>query len=381
MGDRPLTCGDLDMSPDQGIQFVEAFIYAIKDINRNFAPSHGLLRGVSLGALGFDDCMSPVLSNQLITEVQRYAYRVTDENGENMLDPRTIEGYLGGGNDKLAVGIANQMNQIHKPVMIYQAYTEELEKEMYHYYIRNHYNVRVFAKTIVLALIRNGWKYVQSVYEDDMYSEEYNRVFRRVAAEEGICVVASHKIAMNNGAQVVDDLRGRPNVRPVIILAGYHGFRTFMQGVKDRGAAGEFHFISTIGDSRKTVEDFKMEADGMLSIRLWAPTGAYTGLRDHLRSINVETYKTNPWYKEWYEKMYDCSFDATGSQNMCTVKSLFDDMELNEKVITVIYGMQAFAYALDRTLKHYCGNGKLKGLNYELQKFEHTSSYYVSMRL
>ena len=357
-GEQPLTCGDFDMTPDQGIQFVEAFIYAINNINAEFAPNHGLLRGVSLGALGYDDCMSPVLSNQIITEVQRYAYRVTDENGQNMLDAKSVEAYLGGSNDELAVGMAAQMNQLRKPVMIYQAYTEALDKDdMYHYYVRNHYSARVVARTIVLALIRNGWKYVQSVYDENVYGAEFNDIFRRVAAEEGICVVASHQID-GSGAHVVDQLRGRPNVRPVIILTGYRGFRKFMQGVKDRAAAGEFQYISTIGDSKKAVEGFELESHGMLSIRLWAPSTAYTGLREQLRGIDVMNYKTNPWFREWYEKLYDCSFDPSSTKNQCTAQSLnLGDIEFNEKVVTVIYGMRAFAHALDRTLRHYCGYG------------------------
>ena len=346
------------MTLSLGFQFVEAFIYSISYINTDYAPSHGLLNGVTLGALGFDDCMSPVLSNQLITEVQRYAYRITDENGENMLDPRTIEGYLGGASDPLAVATAMQMNQIHRPVMIYKALTEALDRnDMYHYYIRTHYNIRILARTMVLALIKYNWKYVQSVYEDDMYSAEYNDVFRRVAAEEGICVVASHKIKNGHGSEVVDDLRGRPNVKPVIILAGYTGFRTFMQGLRDRSAAGEFQFISAIGDSKETVKGYENEADGMISIGMIAPT-VKDRFKTYLRTIDVTTYKTNPWFREWYEKFYDCSFNPMGSQSQCQVENFDDDMEVHHGVVTVLFGMQAFAHALDSTLKHFCGAGK-----------------------
>ena len=356
-GDHPLTCGDLIMTPSQGIQYVEAFIHAINFINNDFAPRYGLLDGVKLGALGFDDCMSPVLSNQLITEVQRYAYRVTDENGENELHPRTIEAYLGGANDPLALAVTEQMNQIHRPVMVYHALTETLDiNDMYHYHIRLHYNIRVLARTIVQALIKQDWKYVQSVYEDDMYSEEYNDVFRRVAAEEGICVVASYKIAMDGGAEVVDHLRGRSNVKPVIVLAGYHGVRTLMQGMRDRSATGEFQFISVIGDSTRTIAGYETEADGMISIGMFAPT-MKDQFEKYLRTIDVLTYKTNPWFREWYEKLYSCSFDSVDPQNKCEVERFYDDIEVNAGVTTILFGIEALTRALDDTLQHFCGAG------------------------
>ncbi|XP_053375882.1 uncharacterized protein LOC123533311 isoform X2 [Mercenaria mercenaria] len=366
-GPMALSCGEFDESAQQGIQAMQAFIYAVDYVNEQMRVSTGRLRGVTLGALGFDDCMDPILSNHLITEVQRYGRRIRDMNGENVLDPRTVEVFMARGLDPwMPVTMAELMNTMKRPVLGVETYTEVLDDtDMYPYFLRSQFGLQNIAMTIVNVAKRFGWKYLQSVYHTGPWGEESNKVLKRVAAEEGICIVASYEIPdVNGGAEVVDKLRGRPDVQPVALLLLSYGFRNFMEGMKIRNVTNELQLISLIGDNKKSAEGYEDFLDGMVSFELWWPANSQLGqlptlegFRQHLRNIDVKTYMTNPWMQEWFENFYDCKFNRTGSEVACGGQRLFDDFELNSDVISVIYSVFAAAQGLDETLKQYCGAG------------------------
>ncbi|KAL4223423.1 hypothetical protein ACF0H5_016893 [Mactra antiquata] len=367
-GTDPISCGDFMESTHQGIQSMEAFIYAVNFVNSQLAPSSGRLKGVKLGALGFDDCFSPTLSNHLVTEVQRYGRKITDANGENELDPRKVELFMTSGvNPWLAVSMADLMNTMKRPMIGVDTYTPTLDDtSAFPYFLRGHYGMNIVANAIVNVAKRNGWRYLQSVYHDSNWGKESNDVLKKVAAQEGICVVASY--AVNDywgGAMVVDELRGRSEVQPVAVLLMEHAFRVFMQGLKEKDAGDDFQLISVIGDSKQTVKGYEDYIDGMISLELWWPTSGTTAntlptlenfLRNHLIPLDVETYSTNPWMKEWYENYFDCKFDTMDVGEKCGTENLFNSFEMNTDVISVIYSVFATAQGLDETLKHYCGD-------------------------
>lgn len=307
--------------------------------------------------------MDPILSNHLITEVQRYGRRITDMNGDNMLDPRTVEVFMARGLDPwMPVSMSDLMNTMMRPVIGVETYTEVLDDTgKFPYFLRAQYGLRNLAMSIVNVAKRNGWRYLQSVYHTGMWGMEANDVLKRVAAEEGICIVASYELPdMGGGAEVVDQLRERPDVQPVVLMLLSYGFRNFMEGMKERNVKNEFQLISGVGDNKQSVAGFEDYIDGMISYELWwpaSPLGSLERFRDHLKNIDVKTYTTNPWMQEWFENFYNCKFNPTGSEVACGNQKLFDDFELNSEVISVIYGVFAAAQGLDETLKRYCGPG------------------------
>lgn len=324
--------------------------------------SAGKLRGVRLGALGFDDCMNPIMLNHLVTEVQRYGTTIYDENGENKLDPRTVEAFMTTGLDPWqAISMADLMNTMKRPVVGAETYTTGLNDfEQYPYFIRANYDQANISMAFVNVAKRNGWKYMQAVYHDDDWGEESFNVLRKIAAQEGICIVASFALS-DNGIEVVTGLRGRRDVQPVALLLSHEGFRTFMEGVKLLNATNEFQLISSLGNSVTAVKDYEDYVSEMISFEFWNGP-KMEEFKNHLRSLDPSTYTTNPWMKEWYENTMGCSFEPTGSQTACGTENMFGsvtfDYDLDASLISVIYGVVAIAQGLDATLKQYCGTGK-----------------------
>lgn len=323
----------------------------------------GRLRGVKLGALGFDDCMNPILLNHLITEVQRYGRDIYDSNGENKLDPRTVEAFMTTGiHPQQAISMAELTNTMKRPMVAAETFTTVLNDfSKYPYFLRANYDYQNVSMAFVNVAKRNGWRYLQLVYHDDAFGEESYTVLKQIAAQEGICIVSA--FALNdNGEEVVMGLRNRQDVQPVVLFLQHDGFRTFMEGVKALNATNEFQFISNLGNSKSAIAGFEDYVGGMISFEFWTGN-QLSSFQTYLRSINVNTYATNPWFKEWYEAKMNCSFTDNTTLPLCsTTQNMFGSptftYELDTDLISVIYGVIAMAHGLDATLKQYCGVGK-----------------------
>ena len=327
----------------------------------------GRLRGVKLGALGFDDCSNPVMLNHLVTEVQRYGRNIYDSNGQNKLDPRTVEAFMTSGiNPWSALSMADLMNTMERPMVAAETYTTALNDfSKYPYFLRANYDLQNVSMAFINIAKRNGWKYMQVVHEDSIWGEETYQVLMKIAAQEGICIVASFGLNDGNAEDVVMGLRGRRDVQPVVLFLMHDSFRTFMQGVVTLNASYEFQFLSNLGNSKSAVAGFEDYLNGMLSFEFWTgiTTSVLAEFQTYLRNIDASTYTTNPWFQEWYESLMGCSFTPTGTQMACGTDNMFTGLsgfnyELDTDVTSVVYGVIAIAQGLDATLEKYCGVGK-----------------------
>lgn len=304
--------------------------------------------------------MNPIMLNHLITEVQRYGRDIHDSNGENKLDPRTVEGFMTSGiNPWQAISMAELTNTMKRPMIAAETFTTVLNDfTRYPYFIRANYDLQYVSMAFINVAKRNSWKYLQLVYHNDSFGEESYTVLKQIAAQEGICIVSAFALA-DNGTEVVMGLRNRPDVQPVVLFLMHDGFRTFMQGMKTLNASHEFQLISNLGNSKAAIQGYETYAEGMVSFEFWTGT-QLSNFETYLRRLDVNTYATNPWFKEWYESTLNCSFTPVGNQTLCSgTQNMFGTSiftyELNTNLISVIYGVIAMAQGLHETLVQYCG--------------------------
>jgi hypothetical protein len=183
-----------------------------------------------------------------------------------------------------------------------------------------------------------------------------------MAAEEGICVVSNFVFERDGDmSEIFNKLKHEMNVKPVFILGSDTDMQMFLTTVRANNAGGMFQFFThqTEPQHLQGVEDI---ADGLWTVHV-DPLNM-VGFYDHLSRLQPLTYTQNPWFKEWYEVSYNCSLDAS---NMRSYKTICADSALNPItnkltrsevdpfVFPVVAGVYAAAYALDETLKHYCG--------------------------
>ena len=284
-------------------------------------------------------------------------------NGSNQLDPNSIEAFIGGRESYGAISMAELMNTLMRPMLGVETITEYLnDRDMFKYFVRAQYDIEYLARAIVNVAKRNRWHYLQSVHHNDRFGIEINNKLKEVAAQEGICIVASYAEEDDNPGDLVTKLRSRPDVKVVVSLLEYYSFRRFLSGIREKNAMDIFQLIALVGDSRQTIMGYEDVVGGMISIGWWSPS--LDGFRQHLQNLDIQNYQTNPWIKEWYESNYNCSFMPMDGQTMCGTENMFTDpnspFELNTDVVTIIYGVQALAYAIHETLNELCGVGELR---------------------
>lgn len=335
----------------------EAMLYAIQQVN-----SKGILKNVRLGGLGFDDCMSPVLGKLLVTEVHQRRRTIVDASKNNTLNPNTIDAYMGAEALFNTLPLASLMNDLERPLLGYFASSTKLKEYPYYRYIfpSSYYTL----KAVVLMLKRLGWNYVQVVQSNDEYHDIAFKDFKMLAAEEGICVVSRFSFWEDGDMMdAFNNLKHDMNVRPVFILANSTDLRSFLTTVKTSSGGGMFHFFSHLTENQHVtgIEDI---ADGLWTVH--ADPLDMSGFIQHLSGLQPLTYTANPWFKELYEHAYSCSLDASNMrsyQTVCADSNLnpitnkLNTIAVTQAVFPVVAAVHAAAYAIDETLKHYCGPG------------------------
>lgn len=356
-GTEAVRCGAFFGDSRSGTLMSEAMIYAIQQVN-----SKGILKNVRLGGLGFDDCMSPVLGKLLVTEVHQHRRTIVDSSKNDILNPNTIDAYMGAEDLFNTLPLASLMNDLKRPLLGYFASSTKLQEYPYYRYVfpSSYYTL----KAVVLMLKRLGWNYVQVVQSNNEYHDIVFKDFKMLAAEEGICVVSRFSFWEDGDMMdVFNNLKHDMNVRPVFILANSTDLRSFLTTVKTNNGSGMFHFFSHLTENQHLtgIEDI---ADGLWTVH--ADPLDMSGFIQHLSGLQPLTYTTNPWFKELYEHAYSCSLDTS---NMRSYQTVCADSNLNpitnklntnavtQAVFPVVAAVHAAAYAIDETLKHYCGTG------------------------
>ncbi|XP_033748674.1 LOW QUALITY PROTEIN: uncharacterized protein LOC117333478 [Pecten maximus] len=355
-GKNALSCGNFNNDIQSGVQFLEGMVYALSNINNQ--PAQALLQGVSLGALGFDDCMDKILGSHFVTQVQTETRMITDTNG-NTLDPRSVEAYMGADGTDLTMPLAKLMNIIKRPLLGYNAMSAELHDNDYYLYMS--YSNRLYMKAFVLLLKRLGWQYVQTVRAKTMEAKNAIEEFRMIAAEHGICVVSAYEFGTDGDVEdILMMLEGQSSVNPVLVVSPSEDLLELLQEVQKQNKTGNFVFMAPVVRSENVFQGAEAAAEGLISLDVQRPD--MSAFQGYLSRLRTDSYTTNPWFGEWFENMHECSLDANDMRDYTTVCSVSDvtsgkNFKLNVNSYATIYGVYAIAYGLHYTLQYYCGIG------------------------
>lgn len=347
-----LTCGDFNNDADSGIQFLEGMVYALNEINQQ-----SLLQGVSLGALGFDDCRSKILGSHFVTQVQTGDNVITDDN-DNVLERRTVEAYIGADNTDLTLPLSNLMNTIKRPLLGYNAMSSDLADDPYYLYMSQ--SNRLYMKAFVLLLKRLGWQYVQTVRDGSTEARNAIEEFRMIAADHGICVVASYEMGADMG-DLLTRLEGQSSVTPVLVVSPTEELLNLLREVNTQNKEGRFVFMAPVSRFENIFQGSENLVEGLITLDVQRPD--LSAFRGYLSSLRVGTYTTNPWFGEWLENVFKCSLDANnmrGYTTTCTAAvdvTSATDFRLNINSYATIYAVYAIAHGLQATLQYYCGVG------------------------
>ena len=151
----------------RAIQEIEAFLFAVDQINAN----ESLLPNLTLGVKAFDTCGDATSAlNSAVKEFVLGKAWNTEKHCEN--NERQVVGVIGPGYSNEAVHITPFLNLFEIPLISYSATSPVLSnKKKYEYFSRTAASDMFQIPAIIDLLVYFNWTYVSILYSDETYGQ------------------------------------------------------------------------------------------------------------------------------------------------------------------------------------------------------------------
>ncbi|XP_077985666.1 metabotropic glutamate receptor 8-like [Glandiceps talaboti] len=381
---RGTPCGNV--KEDQGIQRMEAMLYAVDKINAD----DSLLPNITIGTHILDTCSRDTLAlEQAMQFVGPKMGHVDLENVQcpNGSDPmysppQPVVGVAGASSSSVSVMVANILGLFQIPQVSYASTSSELsDKSRYEYFSRVVPPDSYQAQTMVDVVQAFGWEYVSTVASEGNYGEGGVEAFTELAKETGICIARSEKIYSDSldsaFDRIVRYLHEKTQARAVISFVNEDDLKQLLQATERNNMTGHFIWIASDswGTKQSPVKGQEHVAEGAITVlpkRIPLP-----GFENYFQSLNPGNNTRNPWFKEFWESHFKCTFNRSVAGDICTgqEKISFQSGYKQEGLVQfVVDAILAFAHALQNMKDElcpdsdeYCEEMKSKSGEYFLQ--------------
>ncbi|KAL5016529.1 hypothetical protein ScPMuIL_006118 [Solemya velum] len=367
-GVNPFSC--VDINTLHGFQLLEAFNYAIQQVNNKKGPFSHILRNVKLGGFGLDSCESAIRTGYLVSNVHNGLLRLS-RNGD-VVDPDDIYTYIGGYSSDNSLYLARLMKTLKIPQISYASTSSELNNvDRYPYFLRTVPSDDKQALAMATFLQRNDVRYVQVVHTPNNYGRLGSEAFQKHAKTKKICVAQtivfadSGSVTRESANDVVTALLQKPVANAVVMFADTSYINALLTAVKQNpDATGKFYFVgsetwATNLDAIAGVEDI---SEGSVTLNLES-----SDLHDfdlYIGSLTPANSGRNPWFPEYYENMHDCYLtvqDLRYKGRQCPAQPMnvaeSKRYQQDPSVLHVINSVFAAARGIDGALRAVCGDG------------------------
>lgn len=361
----PFSCGNLNIQG--GFQLLEAFNYAIGEVNDKTGPFQNVLKNVKLGGIGLDACQSSIRMGYLVSDVHNGIIKLT-RNGITV-NPDDIRLYVGGGSSDSSVYLARLLKSLKIPQISYMSSSDSLsDQDRYPYFMRTVPADDKQSLAMVEFLNKNNIRYVQIVHSPSDYGKMGAKNFEYLAGQSKICVAQTVEFPDNSSVtqesadKVVRSLLEKPVANTVIVYAGVKYINEMLKAMtRNAGAEGKFKFIGseTWGNNYGAISGVERLAKGSVTLTLES-----SDIRDfdtHIGEKSPGNYPENPWFPEFYEEMVNCylTVPTNRHQTPCLSQTMNiaaqRDYIQDPGILHVINAVFSAAYGLDDTLKTLCG--------------------------
>ncbi|KAB1263957.1 Metabotropic glutamate receptor 2 [Camelus dromedarius] len=353
-------CGPVN--EHRGIQRLEAMLFALDRINRD--PS--LLPGVRLGAHILDSCSKDTHAlEQALDFVRASLSRGADGSRHICPDgsyathgdaPTAITGVIGGSYSDVSIQVANLLRLFQIPQISYASTSAKLsDKSRYDYFARTVPPDFYQAKAMAEILRFFNWTYVSTVASEGDYGETGIEAFELEARARNICVATSEKVgrAMNRAAfeGVVRALLQKPSARVAVLFTRSEDARELLAATQRLNASFTWVASDGWGALESVVAGSEGAAEGAITIEL--ASYPISDFASYFRSLDPWNNSRNPWFREFWEQRFHCSF----RQRDCAAHSLRAvPFEQESKIMFVVNAVYAMAHALHNMHRALCPN-------------------------
>uniref|UniRef100_A0ABI7ZY17 G-protein coupled receptors family 3 profile domain-containing protein n=1 Tax=Felis catus TaxID=9685 RepID=A0ABI7ZY17_FELCA len=353
-------CGPVN--EHRGIQRLEAMLFALDRINRD--PR--LLPGVRLGAHILDSCSKDTHAlEQALDFVRASLSRGADGSRHICPDgsyathgdaPTAITGVIGGSYSDVSIQVANLLRLFQIPQISYASTSAKLsDKSRYDYFARTVPPDFFQAKAMAEILRFFNWTYVSTVASEGDYGETGIEAFELEARARNICVATSEKVgrAMSRAAfeGVVRALLQKPSARVAVLFTRSEDARELLAATRRLNASFTWVASDGWGALESVVAGSEGAAEGAITIEL--ASYPISDFASYFRSLDPWNNSRNPWFREFWEQRFGCSF----RRRDCAAHSLRSvPFEQESKIMFVVNAVYAMAHALHNMHRALCPN-------------------------
>ncbi|XP_076452891.1 uncharacterized protein LOC143288376 [Babylonia areolata] len=352
-----------------GFQLLEAFHFALEQVNSKKGRFADILPGVTLGGVGLDACQSRIRGGYLVSNINNGLVSLVRDGKE--IRPEDIDVYIGSYSSDSSLYLARILTDLKIPQISYASTSNALDDQItYPYFFRT---VPADDKQ-VLGTLRyldaNNIRYVQLLYTVDAYGEQGKAQFDLLIERYNFSVCVAQRVGFPDSAvvsaessdDVVTELLQKPVANTVVIFAGTGHIRAFLEAVaRNPAAVGTFKFVgpTTWGDKQSVTENIRDVANDAVTFALDFQGGVGNFLSSYLTKRNPSNAGNNPWFEEWFQYTLNCYTSPSNAQ--LYPRPCAADADLRTRVVEdntnlhVMNAVYSAAFALDATLKEKCG--------------------------
>ncbi|XP_061169188.1 metabotropic glutamate receptor 5-like [Saccostrea echinata] len=363
------TCGEV--WEQYGIHRVEIFLRTLEEINND----QTLLPNITLGYDIRDSCWySPICLEQSIDFIKDSIASLDKSQSKNTTgrckteNRKPIVGLIGPGTSQNSIQVQNLLQIFKLPQIGYSATSMELsDKNLYKYFMRVVPSDMFQAQALLDIVLQFNWTYISTVHTDGNYGQRGIESFTKLAEEAGVCIAKTAKIARgatdDEHVEIIKNLMKKERAKVIVCFCDGETVRSLYNATAMvPGAKNHFLVLGSDGwnDRPDVVRGNEENVAGGMSIKLTSPK--IKDFDPYFNSLNPYTNTRNPWFKEFWAKTYDCTFDDKVVKEKgfkkCTGKETRRNGEYvqDSKLGFVINAIYTMAHALHNMREDICGS-------------------------
>ena len=356
---------------DFGLQRLEAMVLAVNMVN----DDQTLLPGLQLGYDIRDTCTQPSIALQSSLDFV-VGLDAGDSSVTNNATSVGISGVVGSASSSESISAASLLRLFQTPQISYASTARILsDKTRFEYFFRTLPPDLFQAKVMVELVLHYNWSYVIPVSSDDVYGQEGIQAFIdelndiKVDANEtstdAFCVVGNpitipvRNVNDNHYNDVLNQLDAAwvANSSVVIMFGQLATAEGLLQALERRPNYRPLTFIVSDAVGNNLHSMFFSSHHTLINI---IPEYSESPeFNEYFTSLKPST-NVNPWFAEYWESVFNCSFNLTQNiKEHCneSVQSFSNNnYQQNSKVPFVLDAVYAFAHAIHNMLNNVCGS-------------------------
>ncbi|XP_067668120.1 metabotropic glutamate receptor 4-like [Haliotis asinina] len=340
------------------LQFIEAFVFAIEQIN----DDNAILPQATLGFVIVDDCLkeTTTIAQSLSFLPQPNTCTCNDtcsSNNRTATPAYDVIGVVGSMKSSNSIAAATLLGPAHVPQISYASSSDELsDKTLYPYFLRVVPPDTFQVEGIVSLIEKFGWSYVSVVYAEGSYGELGFKNLKQRLEERGMCIGTSHKVAEGSEPSEYDKvaLELKSHGKVVVVFAGPTHARQLFSAVKRASDLRRYIWIGSDGWAKriKNLAEFWEVGLGAFTFTFYSEE--VPGFTKWFQEKDPLSEK-DPWFKEFWERQFACSFDpANGKLCDASMKLSPSNFKPVSTATPVMDAALTFAHAAHALLQESC---------------------------